>query len=50
MGKQLMTDLMKYTNFQQISRDLGKALPPPELNVPIMPNFIIGILTDPPPT
>ena len=44
----LMGDVQKHTNFQQIIvGSLGKAPPPPELNVPIMTNFLIGILTDP---
>ena len=52
MGQQLMRDVQKHTNFQQIIvGNLGKAPPPPpEVNVPIMTNFLIGILTDPPPT
>ena len=44
-------NMLKYTNFKQITvRNLGLEDPPPELYVPIISSFLVGILTDPPPT
>ena len=43
--------MLKYTNFKQITvGNLGLEDPPPELYVPIISSFLVGILTDPPPT
>ena len=40
--------MLKYTNFKQITvGNLGLEDPPPELYVPIISSFLVGILTDP---
>ena len=40
--------MLKYTNFKQITiGNLGLEDPPPELYVPIIISFIVGIVTDP---